>query len=60
MIPLSRNNTPKEATREDNRKTTINAPTSAPIAAPVKTPAIIPIAGSIPAFTSSAKIYADT
>ena len=43
MIPLNKNNTPKEATRDDNRKTTINAPTSAPIAAPVKTPAIMHI-----------------
>ena len=54
--PLNKNNTPREATKDDSRKTTINVPTSAPIAAPVKTPATKQIAGSTPFFTSKAKI----
>ena len=60
ITPLNRNKTPKEATSDDKRKTTIKVPTNAPIAAPVKIPATKQIAGSTPFLTNKAKTYAAT
>ena len=54
ITPLNKNNTPKEATKEDSLNTTMRAPTRPPIAVPVKSPATIHSAGSIPVFTNNA------
>ena len=60
IIPRKRKSTPRDATKEDNRKITINAPTKPPIAVPVIKPARIQSAGSMPDLAIIAKTYAAT
>ena len=59
-MPRKRKSTPRDATKEDNRKITINAPTKPPMAVPVSNPARIQSAGSMPDLAIIAKTYAAT